>query len=104
MSNRTTVKQYYCITSKRIKEYQRIIPAVRKHIVPQEALAGAGVAVGVEEALDNGVVISALEVIEAGFYDGEVAIYEVKKQGPKVAKTEERRPLQVIEYRRQSAV
>ena len=51
-----------------------IIPAVRKHIVPQEALAGACVAVGVEEALDHRVVISALQVIEARLFDGAVAV------------------------------
>ena len=43
-----------------------IIPAVRKHVIPEEALTGAGVAVGVEEALDDGVIVSALEIIEAG--------------------------------------
>ena len=43
----------------------RIIPAVRKHIVPEEALTGAGVAVGVEEAANGGVVVSGLQVIEA---------------------------------------
>ena len=47
----------------------RIIPAVRKHIVPQEALAGAAVGVCVEEALDDGIVISALQVIEARLFD-----------------------------------
>ena len=41
------------------------IVTIRKHIIPQEALAGACVAVGVEEALDDGIVISALEVVEA---------------------------------------
>ena len=46
----------------------RIIPAVRKHIVTQEALSGAGVAVGVEEALDDGIVISGLQVIEPRLY------------------------------------
>ena len=43
----------------------RTIPAVRKHIEPQEALPRAGIAVGVEEAAQGGVIISALEVIEA---------------------------------------
>ena len=41
-----------------------VILTVRKHIKPKEALAGAGVAVGVEETLDDWVVVSALEVIE----------------------------------------
>ena len=46
----------------------RIIPAVRKHVVPDKPLAGAGVAVGVEESAEDGVVISALEVIEARLF------------------------------------
>ena len=46
-------------------QFPRIILTVRKHIVPQEALAGAAIGVCVEEALDDGVVISALEVVEA---------------------------------------
>ena len=37
--------------------------------MPQETLACAGVGVGVEEALDDGIVISALEVIEARLFD-----------------------------------
>ncbi len=48
-----------------IAGYSRPVPAVRKHIIPQEALSGAGVGVRVEEALDDWIVISALEVIEA---------------------------------------
>ena len=43
------------------------IQAVRKHIEPGEALAGAAVGVGVEEALDDWVVISALQIVEPGF-------------------------------------
>ena len=53
--------------SRRISAGNRIIPAVRKHIIPQEALAGAAVGIGVEKALNDGVIISALEIIEAGF-------------------------------------
>ena len=52
----------------------RIIIAVRKHIVPEEPLAGAGVGVRVEEALDDGIVISGLQVIEASLYGNRVAI------------------------------
>ena len=50
-----------------IQRIYRVVPAVRKHIVPQEALAGAGVAVSVEESAEGGVVISGLQVIEARF-------------------------------------
>ena len=57
----------------------RTIPTIRKHIVPQEPLAGAGVAVRVEETLDDGIVISALEVIEARLYNGEVAMRSKNK-------------------------
>ena len=48
-----------------INAINRIIPTVCKHIVPQEALAGTGVAVSVEEAAQGGIVVSALEVVEA---------------------------------------
>ena len=57
-----------------IVSINRIIPTVRKHIVPQEALTGAGVAVRVEEAAKGGVVISALEVVEARLRIAVVAI------------------------------
>ena len=56
----------------------RVIIAIRKHIVPQETLAGAGVGVRVEEPAQNGVVISALEIIEFSFYEECIAI-EAKK-------------------------
>ena len=48
----------------------RNIVTIRKHIVPEEALAGAGVAVGVEKAAQGGVVKSALQVIEASLFNG----------------------------------
>ena len=51
--------------SRRITAGNWIIPTVRKHIVPEEALAGAGVAVCVEESSEGRIVISALQVIEA---------------------------------------
>ena len=51
-------------------QFPRIILTVRKHIVPQEALAGAAIGVCVEEALDDGVVISGLQVIEARLFNG----------------------------------
>ena len=47
---------------------------ISKHIVPQEALAGAGVAVGVDESTEGGVVISALEVVEARLCIAVVAV------------------------------
>ena len=43
----------------------RIVVAIREHIAPEEALAGGGEAVGVDEAADRGVVIAALQIIEA---------------------------------------
>ena len=43
----------------------RTVFTVRKHIVPQEALAGTGVAVSVEESAEGGVVVAGLEVVEA---------------------------------------
>ena len=58
--------------------YWHII-AIRKHIEPQEALPGAAVGVRVEEALDNGVVVAGLQIIEARLYERVVAI-EAKKR------------------------
>ena len=54
--------------SRGIKPINWIIPTVRKHIIPQEALAGAGVAVGVDESAESWVIISALEIIEARLF------------------------------------
>ena len=62
-----------------------IIVAVRKHIEPQEALAGAAVGVCVEEALDDGVVISGLQVVEARLSERVVAI-EAKKRSIRASK------------------
>jgi len=45
----------------------RIIITIGKHIRAQEALAGTAIGVGVYESGDSGVIISGLEVIEAGF-------------------------------------
>lgn len=52
----------------------RTIVAVRKHIIPQEALACAAVGVRIEETLNNGVVVAGLEVIESGFLIRVVAV------------------------------
>ena len=43
------------------------VVAIRKHIVPGESLSRAAVGVCVEETLDNGVIISALQIVEPGF-------------------------------------
>ena len=58
---------YFCAAP--IAKQHWIICAIRKHVVPQKALAGACVAVCVEKALDDGIVVAGLEVIEAGFFD-----------------------------------
>ena len=47
--------------------------------MPNEPLPGTGVAVRVEESLDYWVVIAGLEVVEAGLYDGEVAMRSKNK-------------------------
>lgn len=52
----------------------RIIPAVGKHVVAQDALTGRNVAVGIEEAACCGIVITALQVIEATILGGGLAI------------------------------
>ena len=46
--------------------------------MPQEALAGGGKCVGIEEPLDDGIVVSALQVIEAGL--GNAVLSSVAKE------------------------
>ena len=45
----------------------RVIPAVCEHIATEDALAGGDIGVGADEAADYGIIISALQVIEACF-------------------------------------
>ena len=42
----------------------RIITTIRKHIVPQEPLPGAGIPIRIDKPLDHRVVIPALEVVQ----------------------------------------
>ena len=53
--------------SRRIRGNHRVIIAICKHIVPQDALAGGSEGIAVQESPDDGVIISALQVIETGF-------------------------------------
>ena len=43
-----------------INSSHRIIPAIRKHVIAQQALAGGDEGVGIDEAADSGVVITGL--------------------------------------------
>ena len=52
-----------------IRSIYRIIITVRKHIIPQEPLAGAGVAVGVDKPAQGGVIVAAEEIIPAGLFE-----------------------------------
>ena len=53
--------------SRRIRGNHRVIIAICKHIVPQDALTSGGEGISVQESSHDGVIISALQVIEAGF-------------------------------------
>ena len=53
----------------------RIIIAISKHVIAQDALAGTYQCVGGDEAGGGGVIVAGLEVIEAGF--GIVAVASV---------------------------
>ncbi len=53
--------------SGRVYSIYGVIPAVRKHIVSEQALAGGNENIGVDEAAPFGVVITALEIIQPGF-------------------------------------
>ena len=57
-----------------INSKYRAIPAVSKHIVPQEALSGRSKRIRIDESADAGVVITALQVVEPGFSGGAVAV------------------------------
>ena len=48
-----------------VSKQHRIVVAIREHVAAEEALAGGGEAVGVDEAADRRVVITALQIIEA---------------------------------------
>ena len=45
----------------------RVVPTVGKHVIAQEALAGGGVAVCVDETGNAGIIVTALQVVEIGF-------------------------------------
>ena len=58
-----------CIFATVIHTRYRIAKTICKHIMPEEALAGACVSIRVEETLNDGVIISALQVVEARLFD-----------------------------------
>ena len=45
----------------------RVIPAIRIRVMPENALAGGEEDIGGNEPADFGVIVPALEVVEAGF-------------------------------------
>ena len=62
----------------------RIIIAIREHITAEDALAGGGIGVGVEEAAQLGVVVAGLEVVQTGIgivIIGSVAKRVIRAQG-----------------------
>ena len=59
----------------------RVIIAVRKHIEPEDSLTSGGEGISVQKSPDDGVVISALQVIETGFA---VAVVAPVAQGVEV--------------------
>ena len=67
--------------SRRIRGNHRVIIAIREHIEPKDTLTRAAIAVGVQESPDDGVIISALQVIEAVFA---VAVVAPVAQGVEV--------------------
>ena len=44
----------------------RIIQTVGKHVIAQDALAGGGVGIGIDESAQFGIVVTGLEVVERG--------------------------------------
>ena len=56
-----------------ISSANRIIAAVGEHVITEDALAGGNEGVGVDEAADLRIVITGLQVIEAGILVGILA-------------------------------
>ena len=56
--------------TRRIIIIDRIIPAIRKHIVTQEALPCGCKRICIDKPTNAGVVVTALEVVEPGFDRG----------------------------------
>ena len=58
--------------------HNRVVSAIGVHIIAGQALAGGDEGIGVDKSADCGVVITGLEVIEACFSSGIVAIGVVR--------------------------
>ena len=67
-----------------INSANRIIAAVGKHVITEDALTCGNEGVGVEESTDCGVVITTLQVIEAGILGGRLAIRSIFARLPLV--------------------
>ena len=57
----------------RIDSTNRIVPTIGEHIVTNESLASSGIGIRINESTDFRVVVSRLEVIEAGLMVEDVA-------------------------------
>ena len=63
----------HIISAECIFSGNRIIPTISKHIIAQDALAGGGEGIGIDESACCGVVIAGLAVIQFGFIVVDVA-------------------------------
>lgn len=61
-----------------IKTENRAVVTVREHVIAQESLAGGGEGVSVEESAKHGVIIAALQIVEAGV--GNAVLSSVAKE------------------------
>ena len=52
--------------SRRVAVAYRIIQTVGEHVIAEDALAGGDEGIGVDKSADGGIVITGLQVIEAG--------------------------------------
>jgi hypothetical protein len=50
-----------------VSTIHRIIKAISKHIIANNPLSSRSIGIRIEESADGGIVVSGLEVIEAGF-------------------------------------
>ena len=63
-----------------IRESDRVIQAISKHVIAEETLTNRCKCVGIEESTDVGVVITGLQVIEAGILGADNAIERLAGQ------------------------
>ena len=71
-----------------ISSANRIIAAVGKHVITEDALTCGNEGVGVDETADGGIVITGLQIIESGILGADIATRSFWALSPLVFETE----------------